>query len=51
MENIGVLVECGFLSNVNELALLKTEAYQKQLAFVLSCSLLEYANHSTSSSE
>lgn len=51
MENIGVLVECGFLSNENELALLKTDAYQKQLAFVLSCSLLEYANHSTSSLE
>ena len=32
----GVLVECGFLSNPREEALLQTEAYQKKLAAVLS---------------
>ncbi len=31
----GVLVECGFLSNPREEALLQTEAYQKKLAAVL----------------
>ena len=31
----GVLVECGFLSNAEELQALKTEEYQKQLALVI----------------
>ncbi len=44
MENVGVLIECGFLSNENEAQLLKTTAYQKQLAFVIACSLMEHAN-------
>jgi N-acetylmuramoyl-L-alanine amidase len=30
-----VLVECGFLSNPQEAALLATEEYQNQLAFLL----------------
>ena len=37
----GVLVECGFLSNPREEALLQTEAYQKKLAAVLSATLAE----------
>lgn len=37
-----VLVECGFLSNPGELARLKTEEYQNQLAFSLACGLLGY---------
>ncbi len=37
----GVLVECGFLSNPREEALLQTEAYQKKLAAVLSAALAE----------
>jgi len=47
MENTGVLIECGFLSNENEAKLLKTPAYQKQLAFTIACALLEYSNIST----
>ena len=35
----GVLVECGFLSNPGEEALLQTEAYQKKLAAVLAAGL------------
>lgn len=38
-----VLVECGFISNHTEAHLLETEAYQNQLAFVLSRSILEAA--------
>lgn len=37
-----VIVECGFLSNNNELAKLKTEEYQKQMAFSIYCGCLEY---------
>ncbi len=39
-----VIVECGFLSNNNELAKLKTEEYQKQIAFSIYCGCLEYIN-------
>ena len=35
-----VLVECGFLSNPNEEALLKTDAYQSKVAFAITCGLL-----------
>ena len=34
-----VLVECGFLSNEDECRLLQEEAYQKQIAFLLFCSI------------
>ena len=34
-----VLVECGFLSNPEECARLSDAAYQRQLAFVIACSL------------
>ncbi len=34
-ENPMVMVECGFLSNPEEAALLKTEDYQKQVAFTI----------------
>ena len=37
----GVLVECGFLSNPREEALLQTEAYQKKIAAVLAAGLTE----------
>ncbi len=37
-----VLVECGFLSNPEEAALLGTEAYQNKLAAVICASVLEY---------
>lgn len=39
-----VIVECGFLSNNNELAKLKTEEYQKQMAFSIFCGCMEYIN-------
>ena len=35
-----VLVECGFLSNEEESALLMNQGYQKKLAMVIACSLL-----------
>ena len=37
-----VLVECGFLSNNEELEKLKSDAYQKQMAFAIYCGILEY---------
>ena len=37
-----VLVECGFLSHPQELALLKTEAYQKKIASVLTACYLQF---------
>lgn len=37
-----VLVECGFLSNKQELELLKTEEYQKQMAFSIYCGINNY---------
>lgn len=42
MEIPAVLVECGFLSNPEETALLKTEAYQKKLAMCIYASLIRY---------
>ncbi len=37
-----VLVECGFLSNPGEEALLRDAAYQKKLAAAIACSLTDY---------
>ncbi len=37
-----IIVECGFLSNKSELELLKSEEYQKKVAFTIYCGLLEY---------
>lgn len=37
-----VLVECGFLSNAQEEALLRDAQYQKKLAAVISCSICSY---------
>ena len=42
LEIPAVLVECGFLSNPEETALLKSEAYQEKLAMCLYASLLRY---------
>jgi len=36
-----VLVECGFLSNPEEAALLATEEYQNKLAFLLFVAIAE----------
>ncbi|MBR4727665.1 MAG: N-acetylmuramoyl-L-alanine amidase [Clostridia bacterium] len=37
-----VMVECGFLSNAAETAKLKSEPYQKQLAFLIALGILDY---------
>ncbi len=37
-----VIVECGFLSNKNELALLKSEEYQSKMAFAVFCGIAKY---------
>lgn len=42
LEIPAVLVECGFLSNLEEMALLKSESYQKKLAMCIYASLLRY---------
>ena len=39
-----VLIECGFLSNNRESALLKSREYQKKIAFIIVESVLEYYN-------
>lgn len=39
-----VLVECGFLSNLEEEAKLNDPEYQKQMAFSIYCGLLDYCN-------
>ncbi len=42
IDSIAVLVECGFLSNVNECELLKKESYRRQLASVICMSVVEF---------
>lgn len=42
LECPAVLVECGFLSNPDELALLKTEEYREKLAVMISAAVMEY---------
>ncbi len=42
LECPAVLVECGFLSNPDELQLLCSEEYQNKLAFLISASIIEY---------
>lgn len=37
-----ILVECGFLSNPDEAALLATEEYRQQLAFTIFCGILAF---------
>lgn len=39
-----VIVECGFLSNPGEAALLTTEEYQEKLAFAIHLGIMEYIN-------
>ena len=43
-ENPTVMVECGFLSNPEEAALLETEEYQQQVAFTVFAGLNQYLN-------
>jgi len=42
IRNCGVLIECGFLSNHEEAALLTTEEYQKELARIIFASIAEF---------
>lgn len=37
-----VMVECGFMSNLKELSLLKDENYQSEMAFAIACGLYSY---------
>lgn len=39
-----IIVECGFLSNPAEAALLSTEEYQEKLAFAIHLGIMEYIN-------
>ena len=39
-----VLIECGFMSNPDDFALMTSEAYQEELAFVIANSIMEYIN-------
>ena len=39
-----VIIECGFLSNPSEAALLVTEEYQEKLAFAVHLGIMEYIN-------
>lgn len=39
-----IIVECGFLSNWKEAALLSTEEYQEKMAFAIHLGILEYIN-------
>lgn len=41
-----VIVECGFLSNKNELELLKNEEYQNKMAFCIFCGINDYFSES-----
>ena len=42
-----ILVECGFLSNQSDAALLRTPEYQQRFAFVLLCALLNYCEQTS----
>jgi N-acetylmuramoyl-L-alanine amidase len=39
-----VIVECGFISNREELEKLKTEKYQRMMAFCIFCGIMDYNN-------
>lgn len=39
-----VIVECGFLSNTEELIMLKDDTYQSKLAFCIFCGITDYYN-------
>lgn len=41
-QSLGVLIECGFISNANERGQLKSQAYHKKLAVVMSDGIEEY---------
>ena len=40
--NVGVLIECGFLTNPEECQKLSEKEYQKQLSFSIFCGIINY---------
>ena len=42
VDNIAILVECGFLSNPEECEKLSQKEYQKELCFSIMCGMIEY---------
>lgn len=44
-----VLVECGYISNSDEESKLLSDAYQRRIAFAISCGILSYFNGNTAS--
>lgn len=42
IENTGVLIECGFLTNLEECKLLSEKEYQKSLSFSIFCGIIDY---------
>ena len=47
VENTAVLIECGFLSNMEEAEKLSEKEYQKLLSFSIICGIIEYINTKT----
>ena len=46
IESVGVLVECGFLSNATECEKLSEKEYQKELCFAILCGIINYSEDS-----
>ena len=44
IQSPGILIECGFLSNAQELELLKAEKYQKELSVTLAGGIINFLN-------
>ena len=42
INNSGVLIECGFLTNAEECKKLSEKEYQKQLSLAIVCGIIEY---------
>ena len=47
IDNVSVLIECGFLSNPEEAKKLSQKEYQKMLSFSIICGIIEYMNINT----
>lgn len=44
IDNVAVLIECGFLSNPEECRKLSEKEYRKRLSFVIACGMIRYEN-------
>jgi N-acetylmuramoyl-L-alanine amidase len=42
IENVGILIECGFLTNPEECEKLGQKEYQKSLSFSIFCGIIDY---------